>query len=168
LLERKIFPSDKNYILKEAQAFTRIFLLEELAKFVKQYYLSHHNPLGLIDETIRSIQESDEFPLEPFDEFYHDLSAIFRLKRGEVQLAFLFDGRSHFQKYEEDWCNFFLEQIKDFSTNRFFVRAVLDITVFHKTDRIANLAGDRLKYFLTQHYTMKVYKYRGIKHLEVL
>lgn len=167
MLERKLFPSDKNYILKEAQAFTREFLLQYLSSYVKDFYLKQYNPLGLIDDTIKQINESGDFPLEPFDEFYHDLAAIYRLQRGEVQLAFLFDGKSHFDKYVEDWRSFFHRKIKSFSFNRFFVRAVLDITVFHNTDRVAYLAGDRLKYFLVQEYEMKVYKYRGIRKLKV-
>jgi len=168
LLERKIFPADKNYLLKEAQALTRNALLKNLARDVKQHYLRHYNPLGLIDDTITKIKESGDFPLAPFHEFYHDLAAIYRFEHGEVQLGFLFDGSTHLEKYQKDWEDFFTEQIQSYLKSRFFIRAVLDISVFHKTDRVAFLAGARLKYFLIQWYEMKVYKFRGIQKVRKL
>jgi hypothetical protein len=166
-MQRALFPGDKNFILKEVQASVREDLLKELVDFVKAYYLLKHNPLGLVDETISSVQNSDHFPSEPFDEFYHDLAALYRYQFGEIQLEFLFDGRTHFEKYSQEWENFFKENITEFCANRFFIRAVLDIAVFHNHDRVAELAGDRLKYFLIQHYEVKVYKYRGLRKLKV-
>ena len=165
--QRKLFSTDKNYILREVQFSSRKTLLRELVRFSKEYYLRNHNPLGLIDDIIDCIHASKKFPYEAFDQFYHDFCAIYRYQFGEVQLEFLFDGRSHWQKYEEDWVAFFKIRCAEFCRNRFFLRAVLDIGVFHNRDRVAYLAGDRLKYFLTQHYDMKVYKYRGIKTLKV-
>jgi len=159
---RRLFPSDKNYILSEVQASQKDFLLQYLVRHVKQYYLQNYNPLGLIDDTILEIQNSKEFPSQAFDEFYHDLAAIYRFKHGEVQLEFLFDGSSHDEKYVNDWISFFKQNIMAYCLNRFFIRAVLDIAVFHHLDRVAFLAGDRLKYFLNHYYGMKVYKYRGI------
>jgi len=161
---RRLFPDDKNYILNEVQASQKDSLLKYLAQFVKQYYLQHHNPLGLIDDTILEIQKDKDIPSEAFDGFYHDLSAIYRFKHGEVQLEFLFDGTTHYEKYEADWINFFKQSINSYCLNKFFIRAVLDIAVFHHHDRVAFLAGDRLKYFLTQYFGVRVYKYRGIMH----
>ena len=162
---RRLFPSDKNYILSEVQDEQREALLQYLAKYVKEYYLHHHNPLGLIDDTILKIKKAREFPIHAFDEFYHDLAAIYRFKHGEVQLEFLFDGMSHYDKYKTDWKRFFKQSIKSYSHNKFFIRAILDICVFHHHDRVAFLAGDRLKYFLAQYFGMKVYKFRGIMSL---
>jgi hypothetical protein len=166
LKQRKLFSTDKNYILREVQLSTRKSLLRDLVRFSKNFYLSHHNPLGLIDDIISRIKASGNFPEEAFDEFYHDLCAIYRYQHGEVQLEFLFDGRSHWQKYESDWVAFFKQKCADFCFNRYFLRAVLDIAVFHNHDRVAHLAGDRLKYFLIHHYDMKVYKYKGIRALK--
>lgn len=159
---RKLFPSDKNYILSEVQASQQNSLLQYLVSYVKQYYQQNYNPLGLIDDTILEIQKEKDFPIETFDEFYHDLAAIYRFKHGEVQLEFLFDGTSHGNKYINEWGNFFKQNIRAYCLNRYFIRAVLDIAVFHQHDRVAFLAGDRLKYFLNQYYGMRVYKYRGI------
>jgi len=159
---RRLFPSDKNYILSAVQDEQKDKLLEYLVYYVKQYYLQNYNPLGLIDDTILEIKNAKSFPKYPFDEFYHDLAAIYRFKHGEVQLEFLFDGMTHYDKYKADWKRFFKQSIKSYCLNKFFIRAVLDISVFHKQDRVAYLAGDRLKYFLTNYFGMKVYKYRGI------
>lgn len=159
---RRLFPADKNYILSQVQDELKDKLLHELVKFAKQFYLDHHNPLGLIDDTILEIRKEHEFPIEAFDEFYHDLAAIYRFKHGEVQLQFLFDGTTHYDKYLHDWSLFFKQNVNAYCINRYFLRAVLDIAVFHQHDRVAFLAGGRLKYFLGQYYGMKVYKFRGI------
>lgn len=159
---RRLFPSDKNYILNEVQASQKDTLLKFLVDFVKNYYLQHHNPLGLEDDTILEIKKNRGFRIDAFSEFYHDLATIYRFKFGEVQLEFLFDGSSHIDKYKQEWENFFKEHILLFCLNRYFIRAVLDIAVFHHHDRVALLAGDRLKYFITQYYGMKVYKFRGV------
>src|SRR5210317_1798121 len=104
---RRLFPSDKNYLLLDAQLEQKDALLQYLVGYVKDYYLKNHNPLGLIDDTILEIQKSRNFPAEAFDEFYHDLAAIYRFKYGEVQLEILFDGISHDTKYINEWANFF-------------------------------------------------------------
>lgn len=162
---RKLFPGDKNYILHEVQLSSRKTLLTHLAQYARSFYLTRHNPLGIVDEAVARIKASSHFPMDAFDAFYHDFSAIYRFLHGEVQLEFLFDGSSHWQKYENDWVVFFKRSVETYCENRFFLRAVLDITVFHNGDRVAYLAGDRLKYFLMQEYEVKVYKYRGIRRL---
>ncbi len=165
-MQRKLFPDDKNYILKSVQSSNKEELLIELVTFVKKYYLRHYNPLGLIDDIILKIKNSKPFPFEPFEEFYFDLATIYRFKYGEVQLQFLFDGRSHYEKYAADWEEYFMQNIHSFCSNRFFIRAVLDIGVFHTQDRVAQLAGRRLKYFLNEFFELKVYKYRGIQFMK--
>lgn len=162
---RQLFPSDKNYILTEVQDSHKKYLLRFLVHHVKQYYLQHYNPLGLIDDTILEIQKEKKFPIKAFGEFYHDLAAIYRFRYGEVQLELLFDGTSHYEKYSSEWIDYFKKSIYSFCSNRYFIRAVLDIGVFHHHDRVAFLAGDRLKYFLTQYFSLRVYKYRGLMEL---
>jgi hypothetical protein len=159
---RRLFPSDKNHMLMEVQASQRHALLEYLVEFVKQYYQQHYNPLGLIDDVILEINKKKEYPGEAFNEFYHDLSAVYRFMHGEVQLEFLFDGSTHYEKYTNEWITYFKQSIYSFCANKFFIRAVLDIAVFHHHDRVAFLAGDRLKYFLSNYFDIKVYKYKGI------
>ncbi len=162
-MDRKLFPSDKNYILKEIQEIKKEQLLSFLVEYVKNFYLQVHNPLGLIDKTILKIKNSKNYPLEPLNEFYYDLAAIYRYQYGEVQLAFIFDGRSQEEKYDAEWEEFFKSSIHEYCFNIHFLKAVLEISVFHPKDRIAHLAGSRMKYFIEQHFDLKVYKYKGIK-----
>lgn len=162
---RTLFPADKNHILIEAQASQRNALLRELVDYVKGYYFHHFNSLGLIDDIILEIQKQKDFPLEAFDEFYHDLAAIYRYKYTEVQLEFLFDGSTHYDKYTREWCDYFQQNIHVFCSNKFFIRAVLDISVFYNHGHSAYLAGARLKYFLIHYFDLKVYKYRGVMEI---
>lgn len=159
---RRLFPADKNHILMEAQSSQRNALLLELVDYVKGYYFHHFNPLGLIDDTILEIQKKKDFPLEAFDEFYHDLAAVYRFKHAEIQLEFLFDGSTHYEKYTREWVGYFRQNIQAFCSNKFFIRAVLDISVFHNYAHSAYLGGARLKYFLTHYFDLKVYKYREV------
>jgi hypothetical protein len=162
---RRLFPADKNHILMEVQSSRRNALLQELVDVAKKYYLDHHNPLGLIDDTILEIQSSKDFSFDAFNEFYHDMATIYRFKHGEVQLEFLFDGTTHDEKYANEWADYFTQNIRAFCSNKLFLRAVLDIAVFHHHDHVAQLAGVRLKYFLSAYFDLKVYKYRGIMEI---
>lgn len=149
----------------EVQTSQRNALLQQLVDIAKKYYLDHHNPLGLVDDTILEIQNSREFPFEAFDEFYHDLSTVYRFKHGEVQLEFLFDGTSHDEKYTNEWGEYFRQSVRAFCSSKLFMRAVLDIAVFHRHDYVAQRAGVRLKYFLSNYFDLKVYKYRGVMEI---
>lgn len=162
---RRLFPSDKNHILMEVQTSRRNALLQEMVNIVKDYYFLHFNPLGLIDDTILEIQKSKDFPLEAFNEFYYDMATIYRFKHGEVQLEFLFDGSTHDAKYTKEWGDYFRQSVRAFCSSKLFMRAVLDISVFHNHDHTAQLAGVRLKYFLTNYFDLKVYKYRGVMEI---
>jgi hypothetical protein len=162
---RRLFPSDKNHILMEVQASQQETLLKYLVEFAKHYYHLHYNPLGLIDDIILEINKDKVYPMEAFEEFYHDLSAVYRFKYSEVQLEILFDGSTHFEKYTREWVAYFKQNVLAFCANKCFLRAVLDISVFHHLDRVAFLAGGRLKYFLSNYYDLKVYKYRGIMEI---
>ncbi len=162
-MDRKLFPSDKNYILKEVQENQKDSLICHLVEYVKDFYLQVHNPLGLIDKTIIKIRDSSDYPIEPLYNFYYDLAAIYRYQYGEVQLEFIFDGRSQEEKYKAEWEGYFKKSIHEYCYNIHFLKAVLEITVFHPKDRIAHLAGNRMKYFIEQHFDLKVYRYRGIK-----
>ncbi len=162
---RRLFPADKNHILMEVQLTLRDKLLLELVNYVKGYYLHHFNPLGLIDDTILEIQKQKNIPYEAFDELYHDLAAVYRFRYGEVQLELLFDGSTHYDKYSNEWKAYFIQSIKSFCSNKFFLKAVLDISVFNNHGHAAQLAGERLKYFLTNYFDLKVYKYRGVMEI---
>jgi len=138
-----------------------------MVELVIDHYLSSANPLGIEDDTIKTIKACDKYVLEHFDTFYHELAGVYRYKIGSNQLEFVFSGKSHYDKYMEDWKEAFDIWVEDFLNHRHFLRAVLEMAIFHPQNRVAFLAGNRLKVFLSQYFRLKVYKYRGILPLQV-
>jgi len=157
-----LFPLDKNYILKEAQADTQNELLANLVAVVKETYLTLFNPLDLEDDTIKEIKNCKEFSTQHLYNFYWELAGIYRYKVGSNQLEFIFSGKSHYAKYLDDWSEAFEIWMEDFISSPFFIRAVLEMTILKPKNRVAFLAKDRLKVYLSQYFNLKVYKYRGI------
>ena len=159
---RKYFPQDKNYILYGAQFDQKEELLGYLIEQSKTYYQQMYNPLGLIDDTIMKIKSSREKEISHFEEFYDILAAIYRYKFGNNQLEFLFDGMDHFTKYSVEWNEGFMKYIQDLFSNQAFLKTVLQISVFGAEGHSLDLAKNRLNNYLSQHFDLKVYKYRGI------
>jgi len=102
-MDAKLFTLDKNYLLKEAQLQLKNQLLQELVTKVRKIYLQEYNPLGLIDDVIRSISDAKNPKLGCLYNFYYELAGIYRYKYGENQLEFIFDGTPHIEKYRRDW-----------------------------------------------------------------
>lgn len=162
----KWFPMDKNYILKEAQLGSRQELIEWTTKFVRSFYQSEHNPLGLIDDTISKIQGARFEQWDMLYPTYAKLAAIYRHKHGEVQLQILFDGDDHFDKYLSEWKQTYGRWLTDLCQSRFFLRALLEITVFqnHGEHQLL-LINNRLQSHIEHYFGLRIYKYRGIQEL---
>lgn len=167
LMDSKLFTLDKNYILKEAQIKLKKLLLTQLIDEVKQDYLQKCNPLGLIDPTISSIRNHTYSELEYLDSFYFELAGIYRLKHGENQLEFLFDGNSHYIKYQEDWGKTFRKWTENFFHHQHFIRAILEGSVLKPEIHIQKNVQIRLKLFLEQFFHLRIYKYRGIRKIQI-
>lgn len=164
---QKLFPLDKNYILKEAQVATEKELLNRLVEEVRFSYLQYCNPLGLEDDTVLKIKNYNKFNTTRLEEFYEHLAGIYRFKFGSNQLELLFDGKDHFEKYQEDWSEIFIEWIRGFCREENFLKAILEVTIFYPEGRKALLAGNRLKTYISQQLYIKVYKYKGIVPLKI-
>ncbi len=160
---QKFFPLDKNYILKTVQAEARTDLLQWLIEEVKNVYLICFNPLGIEDDVILRIKRSTSCQLELLDNFYQELAGIYRFKYSCNQLEIIFDGRSHYEKYEDDWKFAFHNWVREFCQSPNFIKAVLECTILYPDDKKAALAQQRMKYFLTRHFELKVFKYKGIQ-----
>jgi hypothetical protein len=166
-MDSKLFTLDKNYILKEAQIKLRSRLLRQLVSDVVSVYLERFNPLGLLDETILRIQQNQKFDIDYLDSFYYELAGIYRLKYGENQLEFLFDGSSHYTKYQEDWQKNFRKWTKAFYEHTHFLRAILEGSILSPEAHTQKRIQVRLKLFLEQQFHLRVYKYRGIRKLKI-
>lgn len=165
-MENRLFTSDKNYILKEAQFSQKEYLLKKLVLNTKRYYLQEYNPLGIVDETIKTILGVRNIDTTFLDHFYYELSGIYRFKYGKNQLEFLFDGDTHLEKYKKDWERKFHKWTHDFLTHRHFVRAVLEGVFLNPTLQTRRYVEIRLKLFLEQYFGLRVYIYHGIRKIK--
>lgn len=159
----RFFKFDKNYILKEAQEAERERLLQQLVSAVKDTYLLENNPLGLIDDTVKTIQDSVNPNTRKLHDFYNILAGIYRFKHGSNQLEFLFDGASHFEKYKQEWAVAFKSWYCLFCQKPTFIRAVLEVSVFFPKHRKGQLAEARMRAFLSQYFLLRIHKRYGIK-----
>lgn len=160
---QRFFKLDKNYILKEAQQASREELLQQMVSFVKESYLREFNPLGLIDDTIRRIQENQNPETDKLQDFYHIVAGIYRFQNGSNQLELLFDGASHFEKYQQDWGLAFETWYRSFCHKPTFIKAVLEVTVFYPRHRKGELAEARMRAFISQQFdSLRIHKRLGI------
>ena len=161
-----LFPQDKNYILKEVQTHTQDILLEKLAADARETYLLRQNPLNLEDDTIKALKACEKFSTDHLLSFYWELAGVYRYRIGSNQLEFIFSGKSHYDKYLDDWSEAFEIWMEDFLQSPYFIRAILEIAILQPHSRAALLAKDRLKVYLSQYFNLRVYKYRGIMPIE--
>lgn len=162
-MQKQFFFGDKNYILKEVQSCHRDLLLYRMVEQVKNFYLTYHNPLGLIDDTIKTIQSTTDYSIDHLEEYYTTIATFYRYLFGEVQLEFLFDGRSHTDKYSEDWTEYFKKTVHKFCFNDAFVKAVLEASIFDtQNENQIRLSENRMKVFLEKQFALKLTKRKGI------
>ena len=121
------FNQDKNYLLKNAQQAKKAVLLEKWVLQSIDGYMTMHNPMGLVDDFVRSILSVTHYNTAFLSETYDYLAAAYRFLYSSNQLEFLWDGRSHLQKYQEEWETQFDHWIYGFSMtdniNRPIIRA---------------------------------------------
>ncbi|HNP17492.1 MAG TPA: hypothetical protein PKL31_03570 [Fulvivirga sp.] len=159
---QKYFSLDKNYILEKAQLDLERELIVYLIDFSKKFYLQQFNPLGIEDNTVLAIKEHQTDYVTRLEEFYRNLAGVYRFEYGQNQLELLFDGNDHYVKYVNDWSDTFKRWLVDFCMKPNFLRAVLELTVFYPEGRKSELAENRMKTFIHQHFELKIYKYKGI------
>ena len=159
----RFFKFDKNYILKEAQDASREELLQQMVAYVKQLYLLQNNPLGLVDDTVQVIQETNRPETKKLEDFYTILAGIYRYKHGSNQLELLFDGATHFEKYQQEWSVAFENWYRLFCQKPTFIRAVLEVSVFYPKHRKGQLAEARMRAFISQFFELRIHKRLGIR-----
>jgi hypothetical protein len=163
----KYFPLDKNYILETAQLIQRDIRLYALCDAVKKSYLQRFNPLGLIDDTILKIQAHELEGLKSLEDFYNTLSGVYRYKFGSNQLDLVFDGRDHLEVYKQQWEEAFDAWIQDFCQNPYFIKTVLELTVFHQEGNRMELPLSRMQGYIHKKFDLKLYKYKGLAPMRV-
>jgi hypothetical protein len=125
----KYFDQDKNTILRAAQGFVEPQLLTLWVEKALEGYSINENPMGLVDDFILSIQEVDKYNTAFLSELYTILAAIYRLKKGNNQLEFIWDGRSHYEVYAEIWREEFENWMNYFCNQPEVYRAIIKVCV---------------------------------------
>jgi hypothetical protein len=165
---RKFFPHDKNYLLEASQLRVRDRLLTILIDQAVATYQRVHNPLGLNDAFSERIAGYYPTSLVSLYDFYEKLAGIYRFKYGENQLAFLWDGRDHSDKYEKEWSETFDEWTAQLCREMQFAQAVLDLTVFlPEKGAIVLLAENRMNAVMLDRFEVRIHKQRGIVRMRV-
>lgn len=166
-MTRRFFPFDKNYLLENAQMEQKDTLLPEMVEIVKSIYLLRYNPLGLKDKSIVKILDTTTYNLQELSTFYEELAGLYRYKYSSNQLELLFDGSDHVEKYKTDWEKAFKSWIIEFSQSKSFLKGVLETAIFHVNDQQSQRAYSRLKNFVSDYFSIKIYKYKGIVPIKI-
>ena len=171
---RKFFVLDKNYLLEEAQLSLQDSLLFSLVEKSKEQYEFLHNPLQLRDSFSQKIKNYEAKNLKPLGSFYQSLAGIYRYKFGNNQLEFIWDGKSHFVKYQRDWTDTFEHWTTALLDREQFIHAVLDLTVFLPENRHAQLAENRMNFVMLRFFSqqggfpeLKIHRKRGILEMNL-
>ncbi|MCH7403326.1 hypothetical protein ACFOUP_08240 [Belliella kenyensis] len=164
---QKLFPLDKNYILRQAQTALEDKALDLMVFELKKSYTALYNPLMLMDATYNQIIDTYDFPRERIRLIYRQLCGIYRYKFGDNQLELLFDGRSHFEKFQEDWILQFSTWLRELGRFEPYVKTMLRMTVLYDTESRAEWSENQCKAFVNQYFDLKIVKRNGELKLKI-
>jgi hypothetical protein len=157
----KLFPLDKNYIFRQAQSTLEESMLEVMVEELKEAYTIWYNPLGLKDDTYTRILDNKEYPTDRIKMVYAQLCGIYRYQSASNQLELLFDGRSHLEKYQEDWSLLFVQWLRELGRHGTYVKTMLRMTLLYDTESRAEFAESRCKGFINQYFGLRIIKRKG-------
>ena len=164
---QKLFPLDKNYILRHAQSVLEEEMIDRMVFELKRSYTFLYNPLRLMDQTYAQILDTYDFPRERARMIYRQLCGIYRYKHGDNQLELLFDGRTHFEKFQEDWSDALVGYAQELGIHEQYVKTMLRMTLLFDTETRAEWAENHCKAFINQYFELKVVKRQGELRLRV-
>lgn len=164
---QKLFPLDKNYILRQAQSVLEEEMIDRMVFELKRSYTFLYNPLRLMDQTYAQILDTYDFPRERARLIYRQLCGIYRYKHGDNQLELLFDGRTHFEKFQEDWSGALVGYVQELGIHEQYVKTMLRMTLLFDTETRAEWAENHCKSFINRYFELKVVKRQGELRLKV-
>ncbi|SHN24343.1 hypothetical protein SAMN04488057_11353 [Cyclobacterium lianum] len=160
-MAKKLFPLDKNYILQQAQIAMEkemmVLMLEEL----KDAFVRLFNPLKLQDDTYLQILKEDTFPQNHLSLIYQQLAGIYRFRYGSNQLEILFDGKTHFEKYQEDWALCLRKWLLSLGQQETYVKTMLRMTLLYDGPTRAVFAENRCKSVINDFFGLSIVKRKG-------
>ncbi len=134
---------------------------------LKRSYTKLYNPLLLMDTTYAQILDTFEFPRDRARLIYRQLSGIYRYKHGDNQLEMLFDGRTHLEKFQEEWSAAFVGYVNELGIYEQYVKTMLRMTLLFDTESRAEWAENHCKAFINQYFDLKVVKRQGELRLKI-
>ena len=158
---QKLFPLDKNYILRQAQSILEEQMLEVMVFELKKSYTQLYNPLMLMDETFAKILDTYEYPKDRLRMIYRQLCGIYRFKNRDNQLELLFDGRTHLEKFQEDWSRQLLEWVHELGYHEQYVKTMLRMTLLFDTESRSEWSENHCKFFINEYFELKIIKRKG-------
>jgi hypothetical protein len=164
---QKLFPLDKNYILRQAQTAMEDRMFELMIFELKRSYTVLYNPLMLMDNTFNQILDAHDFPTDRLKVIYHQLCGVYRYKFGSNQLELLFDGRTHLDKFQEDWSGQLTAWIRELGQHEQYVKTMLRMTILFDTDSRAEWSENQCKAFINQYFDLKIVKRKGELRLKI-
>lgn len=157
----KLFPLDKNYILRQAQATVQENLIGIMVEELRKSYTRMYNPLGLMDDTYLEIMTNLDYPKDAIKIIYKQLAGIYRYKFGSNQLELLFDGKSHLEKYQEEWSDQLVKWIKEMGLCESYVKTMLRMTLLNNSETKAVFAENHCKSYINGFFQVKIIKRNG-------
>lgn len=158
---QKLFPLDKNYILRQAQSILEEQMLEMMVFELKKSYTQLYNPLMLMDETFAKILDTYEYPKDRLRMIYRQLCGIYRFKNKDNQLELLFDGRTHLEKFQEDWSLQLIQWVHELGYHEQYVKTMLRMTLLFDTESRAEWSENHCKFFINEYFELKIIKRKG-------
>ncbi|EMS34569.1 hypothetical protein C943_03789 [Mariniradius saccharolyticus AK6] len=158
---QKLFPLDKNYILRQAQSLLEERMLEMMVFELKRSYTQLYNPLMLMDEVFGKILDTYDYPTDRLRVIYRQLCGIYRYQHKNNQLELLFDGRTHLEKFQDDWVTQFSAWLRELGQHEQYVKTMLRMTILYDTDSRAEWAENHCKFFVNQYFDLKIIKRKG-------
>lgn len=162
LYQDKYFDQDKNSILRAAQGFVEPQLLQRWIEIAYESYMMMENPMGLEDDFIIRIKKVTKYNTAFLQELYEIISAIYRYKKGNNQLEIIWDGRSHYEVYAENWSIEFEEWVKFFSVKPEVYRAILKACILKERANYKFLYYGIRRVILT-HFELKITRNKMLK-----
>jgi hypothetical protein len=120
-----------------------------------------------MDPTYLSILEGAAFPRERVRVIYRQLCGIYRFRHGDNQLELLFDGRTHVEKFQQDWSQALVSYVQQLGQHEPYVKTMLRMTLLFDTESRAEWAENHCKAFINQFFDLKVIKRHGELLLKV-
>lgn len=161
------FEKDKNVLLKTAQDQIFTHLAHRLVEITIHKYSIYFNPLGLVDDTFQQILDYQYENLEELEGIYENLCVAYRYKYGDNQLEIIWDGKSHEDKYKEEWGKTFDQWVDDLTENPGIIKGILQLTVFNEAKKNLNFVRNAIKGLINDYFEIKILKKNGIKRVFV-